>query len=118
LSRKSVWNPEMHKIGMTTKRPIDVLHAAKAQVLGNYRGYESELSKRGLSGHIKIRDRVYECVPVDPCIVPAADELGQEVRLIPSLTKRTAVGFLSTKILIGIAVATTLIAAVVVSLTL
>ena len=68
---------------------IEVFSAAQEQVLKNYKRYESDLAKRGLEGHIKIRDRIYEKVYVGnetgaPTDVNADS---REIRLIKNLNQ-------------------------------
>ncbi len=118
VHRKSKWVPELHRVGKSEKRPIDVLDAAKAQVLSNYRAYEKELESRGLEGHIKIRDRVYECVPVDPRVVPSHDPLAGDVRLISKTNDHPRANIRRTRLLLLVALVCTIGAAIFVSMSL
>ncbi len=118
ITEKSGWTPELHVTGPKNQTVLEVLTAAKIRVLENYRRYESELSKQGLEGHIKIRDRVYECVPVEPGMVPALDDDSPEVRLIEGLGGGSHSNRLTFKFLLMIALVTTIVAAVLVSVSL
>ena len=112
----SQWQPEIHVRGPANESVVEVLHAAKARVLTNYRTYESELNQKGLQGHIKIRDRVYECVPVEPHIAPTEANTPGDVRLISADVRGGLIPGRTFRMWIWLALAVTVLAAVLVSL--
>ncbi len=73
---ETAWRPDVHVRGDGFESSLDILQAAKQRIMSNYRAYEEELQRQGLSGHIKIRDRVYECVPAEGGT--GASEAGEE----------------------------------------
>ncbi len=91
-SRRRSWRPDLRIIGVGNDER-DVFIAARDAVFGAYRRYEKDLSRAGLQGHVKIRDRVYERLVSQPGNETPREM--QEVRLLRSQRPRRSRGLRS-----------------------
>ncbi|MCB9832299.1 MAG: hypothetical protein H6807_07470 [Planctomycetes bacterium] len=76
------WRPECRLVGEGARQVAEVFIEARNAVFGAYRRYEKELARAGLEDHVKIRDRVYERLPMMPEKGPISSR--RDVRLIQS----------------------------------
>jgi len=81
------WRPNIRVLSDNVDS-ASIFKEIETHILNDFRGYERELSRHGLTDHIKIRDRIYEKVCLSPAFpkddAPKKVDDRPEMRLIGS----------------------------------